>query len=100
MLKRIELIKLVTPDAVRGYNSMDFYPLPGTKNEVEKIQKLMGGIIRTGSSATEEFFRENAKGSEIIHLSSHSYLDDTDPLFNSIIFAPGPDNDDGNTQCL
>ncbi|MCD6596829.1 MAG: CHAT domain-containing protein, partial [Bacteroidales bacterium] len=85
----------VTPDAVRGYNSMDFYPLPGTKNEVEKIQKLMGGIIRTGSSATEEFFRENAKDSEIIHLSSHSYLDDTDPLFNSIIFAPGPDKDDG-----
>ena len=84
-----------TTARVRGSNRMDFYPLPGTKNEVEKIQEIMGGIIRTGSSATEKFFRENAKGSEIIHLSSHSYLDDTDPLFNSIIFAPGPGKDDG-----
>lgn len=85
----------ITPDTVRRYSSMDFYPLPGTKNEVETIQKLIGGIIRTGSSATEKFFRENAQNSEIIHLSSHSYLDDTDPFFNSIIFAPGPGKDDG-----
>ncbi len=84
-----------TSDTVRSYNSMDFYPLPGTKSEVETIQSLMGGIIKTGSSATEKYFRENAKGFEIIHLSSHSYLDDNDPFFNSIILAPGPGKDDG-----
>ena len=72
-----------------------YYPLPGSKDEVETIQELIGGIAKTGSSATETFFRENAGNSEIIHISSHSYLDDNDPLFSSIIFAPGTGKEDG-----
>ena len=71
-------------------------PLPGTKRELESIKKLMGGIIMTGNSATESFFRENADKSKIIHLSSHSYLDDSDPLYNRIVFAPGKGIHDGN----
>lgn len=85
----------VLQNTVNRFGDMKFSPLPGSKDEVETIRDLIGGVIETGSSATEDFFRENAEGSEIIHLSSHSYLDDTDPLFSSIIFAPGSGDEDG-----
>ena len=82
-------------NSVQRFGEMEFSSLPGSKNEVETIHGLIGGVVRTGSSATENFFRENALDSRIIHLSSHSSLDDTDPLFSSIAFAKGTSDEDG-----
>ncbi|MDX2444155.1 MAG: CHAT domain-containing protein [Bacteroidales bacterium] len=82
-------------DTLKRSRSDDLFPLPGSKNEIEMIQKQLGGVIKIGSSATEKFFRENAEKAEIIHLSSHSFLDDTDPFFNSIVLASESGIDDG-----
>ncbi len=82
-------------DTLKRYRSTDLFPLPGTKNEIETIHKQLGGIIRIGQSATETFFRENAQSADIIHLSSHSFLDDTDPFFNSIVLGSESGIDDG-----
>ncbi len=85
----------VAMDTLKRYRSADLFPLPGSKNEIESIQKQLGGIIRIGQSATEKFFMENAESSEIIHLSSHSFLDDSDPFFNSIVLGSESGIDDG-----
>lgn len=86
------------PDSERRGLGMDLNPLPGSEVEIETIHDLFGGVMETGLSATEGFFKENAQNSKIIHLSSHSYLDDEDPFFNSIVLAPGPGTEDGYLQ--
>lgn len=85
----------VAMDTLKRARSADLFPLPGSKNEIETIREQMGGIIKIGQSATEKFFRENAESAEIIHLSSHSFLDDADPFFNSIVLASESGVDDG-----
>ena len=91
----IENGSVAMDDTLKRFRSADLFPLPGSKNEIETIQEQMGGIIKIGQSATEKFFRENAESAEIIHLSSHSFLDDTDPFFNSIVLASESGIDDG-----
>ncbi len=85
-------------DTERRGRGMDLNPLPGSEVEIETIHDLFGGVMETGLSASEGFFNEKAQNSKIIHLSSHSYLDDEDPFFNSIVLAPGPGTEDGYLQ--
>lgn len=59
--------------------------LPGTIEELVSINRILGGIIKTGEDATETFFRENSASSDIIHIASHTALNDFDPLYNRII---------------
>jgi CHAT domain-containing protein len=79
-------------------DSGELFQLPGSANEIETIYDLFGGIVKTGSSATEEYFKYHAGDFRIVHFSSHSSINDEDPLFNSIILAPGEGEEDGYLQ--
>ncbi len=75
--------------------------LPGSADEVDYIHKLFGGKIKHGEFATEAFFRENSSKTGVIHLATHAQIDDSNPLYNTFVFAPNSyaitddKNDDG-----
>lgn len=91
----------IIPDTGEESNRDDgseLFQLPGSGTEINAIYDLFGGIVKSGPSATEEYFKYNAGNFKIIHFSSHSYINDKEPLFNSIILAPGAGTEDGYLQ--
>ena len=69
--------------------------LPGSINEVEEIGKMTGGRAFTRSTASEELFKKLAGDSHIIHLATHAFLDDEDPLKSKLVFSEGNVEEDG-----
>jgi len=61
--------------------------LPGSIDEVNEIGELLGGISLTGENASEQQFKQLAGESYIIHLATHAFLDDQDPLKSKLVFA-------------
>lgn len=84
-----ELAERDTPREVKIDRSL-LEALPGSIDEVTEIGKLLGGEVYTGSSATEERFKELAGESHIIHLATHAFLDDEDPLKSKLVFSDDP----------
>lgn len=60
--------------------------LPYAEEEVRSIASLLEGQAYTGLSATEHSFKQNAGAYNIIHLASHSLVDDTNPLYSKLLF--------------
>jgi CHAT domain-containing protein len=69
--------------------------LPGSINEVIEIGKMTGGRAFTGPAASEELFKKLAGESHIIHLATHAFLDDEDPLKSKLVFSEGNVEEDG-----
>ena len=70
--------------------------LPGALNEVNKIASLLGGETKTGEEATESNFKSLAKDAEILHLATHTIIDDENPLYSKLVFSSENDsNEDG-----
>ena len=61
--------------------------------EVETAQELLGGEIFVDGMATEAQFRESAPGGAVLHLASHAYLNDENPLYSRLILAPEKNSD-------
>jgi CHAT domain-containing protein len=70
-------------------------PLPGSIDEVTEIGDLLGGMVFTGEDADEDRFYSMAPGSRILHLATHAFIDDEDPLKSVLVFTenPGADED-------
>jgi CHAT domain-containing protein len=71
-----------SPEAARGNRSFHFTRLPGTAGEVESIGRLFrqahpGATAAEllGVSATEEAFRQHARGKRYVHLATHGFFD-------------------------
>ncbi|MEM1319359.1 MAG: CHAT domain-containing tetratricopeptide repeat protein [Bacteroidota bacterium] len=60
--------------------------LPNSQRSVKTVGSLLGGQQFFGKLATKTSFLENAAKYELLHLSTHACVDDTDPLFNRIYF--------------
>lgn len=60
--------------------------LPFAEEEVSLIASLLDGEANIGSLATEHNFKRNAAHYGIIHLASHSMINDVDPLYSKLIF--------------
>ncbi|MEL7340398.1 MAG: CHAT domain-containing protein, partial [Bacteroidota bacterium] len=73
----------------RGFDPLrgGFSPLAHNQEEAEAVQATMGGRVLLGSEATELAFRQLAGQYQIIHLSSHARVNDTDPLYSQIAFS-------------
>lgn len=84
-----------------------FAPLPGSKEEVEAIARLVSGReglrpeLRTGREATESAVRAGAPGRRILHLATHGFhAPSTDPrrfdtLLRSGVVLAGANRPDG-----
>ena len=69
--------------------------LPGSIREVLEIGEMSGGKAFTGPAASEGLFKKLAGESHIIHLATHAFLDDEDPLKSKLIFSEGNVEEDG-----
>lgn len=58
--------------------------------EIQDAAALMGGNTYLGNAATEQNFKQYAAETSILHLATHAWADDMDPLYSQIRFAPTP----------
>jgi len=66
-------------------------PLKWNTDEVHKIREQVRGEVFTKRMATEKNFKEKAGQSGIIHLATHAFVDEADPMNSQIVLAH--DND-------
>jgi CHAT domain-containing protein/Tfp pilus assembly protein PilF len=71
-------------------------PLPGAREEVLRIAKMMNGEVLLDKNATEQSFKLLAGDYQLLHLAMHTLLDDDNPMFSKLVFAEQDnDQDDG-----
>jgi CHAT domain-containing protein len=87
-------------------NPGPFNALHYAEEEVNGIGSLFGTVnghssVFTGAAATEKNFRDHARENSILHIATHSLIDDNNPMNSALVFASGnrlqnaKDMDDG-----
>ncbi|MBL6446245.1 CHAT domain-containing protein [Fulvivirga sp. 29W222] len=73
------------------------HDLPGTREEIRSISKLLSGKYYFGSLASEANFKKESHGYSILHLALHGEVSDEDPLYSKLKFSPaiGDTTEDG-----
>ncbi|HEC44000.1 MAG TPA: CHAT domain-containing protein [Bacteroides sp.] len=61
--------------------------LPGSIDEVVAIGRILRGEVFIETAASEGRFKDVAGESHIIHLATHAFLDDQDPLQSTLVFS-------------
>ena len=73
------------------------YELKGAQREVNKVATALNGQVSVGESASEEQFKSEAQLYQILHLSMHALMNETNPKFSKLLFtrgSSGKDEDD------
>jgi CHAT domain-containing protein/Tfp pilus assembly protein PilF len=89
---------LVFADPDLGKTPSSPAPLPEARREAEALQALYGtaSSIHVGAEARESTFKSEAGQFRILHLATHGLLDDTHPMYSSLLLTPDADGkDDG-----
>ncbi len=74
-------------------------PLQFAQQEVENLSNHFPGEIFTGDRALEHDFKGRADRYSILHLATHTLIDDEHPMNSTLVFAPSTDTlDDGLLQ--
>jgi CHAT domain-containing protein len=76
----------LAPNADRERDNL--WPLPGARREVERIAGITGGAFAAGSQASETQFKTSAARHGVLHLATHGLLDDRNPAYSKLVFAP------------
>jgi CHAT domain-containing protein len=66
----------------------NLWPLPGARREAERIAGITGGTFSAGLQATETEFKATAARHGVLHLATHGLLDDRNPAYSKLVFAP------------
>jgi CHAT domain-containing protein len=90
-----------TTDKEQSYRSIsedmkNFNPLPNTKLEVEGIVKLFNkkGNVATAylyDQASEDNLKNNLKGYKYVHLATHGFSNDKNPMISGLAFSQPKD---------
>ena len=67
--------------------------LPFARKEVESGRRIFGGEGRFDEGATEQDFRREAGGRGILHLATHTLIDDRNPLYSRLVLSAGAGED-------
>ncbi|MGI9542039.1 MAG: CHAT domain-containing protein, partial [Cyclobacteriaceae bacterium] len=60
--------------------------IPDAEKEVSSIAKLLKGRAQLGIAATEHNFKQLAGNYKILHLASHSIIEDEEPMYSKLLF--------------
>ncbi len=71
-----------------------FGPLPGAQKEVSMLDQLFQGTFLTGIDATEETFKQKCAESGILHLATHTAINDQFPNATHLLLK-GTGKEDG-----
>jgi len=61
--------------------------LPGVKDEVKKISRIIDAEVYMDEEATEKNFKTFADRYRILHLAMHTLIDDENPMFSKLAFT-------------
>ncbi|MBN2595507.1 MAG: CHAT domain-containing protein [Marinifilaceae bacterium] len=67
------------------------YPLPGVKEEVTNISKVIPGDLFIDDMATEANFKANSCDYDVLHLAMHTIIDDENPMYSKLVFTQNAD---------
>ncbi|MDO9512756.1 MAG: CHAT domain-containing protein [Bacteroidales bacterium] len=71
-------------------------PLYGSEKEAEIVTGIIKGQVFVKQEASEANFRKNCGNYRIIHLATHTIIDEQNPSFSKLLFAPKPDSVEDN----
>ncbi len=78
--------------ATGGVLAAPLHPLPQSEVEVDSIAKLLQpSLVYKGADAKEEYFKQNAAAYQFIHIASHGFADEQQPLYSHVILAQDDD---------
>jgi len=60
--------------------------LPWSEKEIEQCSKIVHGKKFLFLNACEENFKQHAPNSKIIHLATHAYINDQNPMYSKFVF--------------
>ena len=69
--------------------------LSGNKDEIRSCSRIWKGNAFLGTSATERQFRQLATETSVLHLATHTLIDDSDPQRSCFTFAADKSGEDG-----
>lgn len=64
--------------------------LPYSKEEVKNAAREFNGDTYLASEATKEAFLREAPQYRILHLATHAFIDDQNPLYSGLVFSGNP----------
>jgi|WetSurSiteA1Bulk_404760.scaffolds.fasta_scaffold00196_4 CHAT domain-containing protein len=84
-------------NSYKGKKDRERFPvLEGAATEASVVKKLMRGKLYRGKWATETTFKACASRHKILHIASHTILDEKDPGLSCLVMsAPADSADDG-----
>jgi CHAT domain-containing protein len=91
--KPIKKLALFLPDCSKydkeySKNLEKYYPIMGAKEEVDAVRRFTQGDLFTGDQATESNFKSASPKYDVIHIVSHTQLNDQIPTLSSLVFRP------------
>jgi len=66
-------------------------PIPGAKEEVAGISRIIPSDIFEDDYATERLFKDTAGYYDLLHLAMHTIINNTDPMFSKLVFTQTAD---------
>jgi len=85
---------LATRSAADRQLVSDLQDLPYAREEVEGIAELLAGKAFTADAATESHFKQSAARGKILHLASHTLINDQEPLYSRLVFSPNEQSEE------
>ncbi len=73
-------------------------PLEGALTEVRQLRKRFKGRFFTGAEATKLAFLEHAPQYSVLHIATHTLIDDELPAFSRLIFNDQESQEDGQLK--
>jgi CHAT domain-containing protein len=74
-------------------------PLPHARTEARFVVQRLGGVLKAGRDATEQYLKSaDLTRFGILHLAAHAIVDDQAPDRSAILLAPGATGEDGLLQ--
>jgi len=75
------------------FNQLD--ALPQAQEEVNFISNILPGKMLIGDEATEQNFKKFANDYQVLHLASHTLINDEKPMFSRLVFSQKDSVEDG-----
>lgn len=86
--------KTLSPNNKIVLRSGKLVDLPNARISVQQIADFVKGKAFLAKEATKQQFIDNANRFKIIHLATHGFLNDENPLYSNLVFANTVDSTD------
>jgi CHAT domain-containing protein/tetratricopeptide (TPR) repeat protein len=81
-----------------AYRSGKLAPLPEAAKEVRRLRQLYATgqcTVLVGLEASEDKFKAEARGYDVLHLATHGILNDISPMYSHLVLSRGAGGEDG-----